>query len=42
MDQDKIVIVEDVSKISTNKLSPFDFSTFISKHVSTLNRVLFR
>jgi hypothetical protein len=33
-----ILIVEDVAKISTNKLSTFDFSTFIiSQHVSTLN-----
>ena len=39
-----IHIVKDVAKISTNKLSTFDFSisTFISQHVSTLNRVLFR
>jgi hypothetical protein len=35
-------IVKDVAKISTNKLSTFDFFTFISQHVSTLNRVLFR
>jgi len=38
-----VLIVEDVAKISTNKLSTLDFSTFIiSQHVSTLNRVLSR
>ncbi len=36
-----IFIVDDVSKISTNKLSTFDFSIFISQHVSTLHVVLF-
>ena len=37
-------VVKDVAKISTNKLSTFDFqiSTFISHHVSTLYRVVFR
>ncbi len=34
--------VKDVAKISTNKLSTFDFFTFISQHVSTLSSVLFR
>ena len=44
LDSLKAYLVKDVAKISTNKMSTFDFSisTFISQHVSTLNRVLLR